>query len=433
MKFGSTTQDNSFISTNVETLSSTYKDRESPFGIRSELRKPRPVQGFRTALKSPTPAATLSADLTAQRFLKDYHTRLPALPNPSSPTTNSMTANASRRSRRGDKGREPISSGFATPSALYNQPPQTPEEVCYPELERWQLPWSSSVPGSDGGDCLPSWGVPLALPASSSATVEHHGAKIEDWLNDIHTLINADDSDSRIVQQQGIGMSHLAVDTAPGTPAAMASKSRTKEAQFTPTPKQGLRETFSASSDKENISPPKSIPSPTRPAVQYLANTPSRFRNHKFDTATQHAGPLHSAHTLTPQGHLNVPPKRKKAHVSLGGKPDPPKSGKDFTIHDEQVAGALAQLSPDVELRRKGRRSKRERCMSYWDEDILQPDSPCLPMDVDENAAPVRDGRKVLGESQQTTELTTEKPFVKEAGNAAFVFQVCGKDCGNLI
>lgn len=98
--------------------------------------------------------------------------------------------------------------------------------------------------------------------------------------------------------------------------------------------------------------------------------------------------------------------------------------GRDFTIHDDQIADALAQLSPDVELRRKGRRLKRVRCLSYWDEDILHPSSPCAPMNNDENAAPTRKGRKVLGEPKQTAELAKEKPFVKEIEDAAFDFQV---------
>lgn len=45
-------------------------------------------------------------------------------------------------------------------------------------------------------------------------------------------------------------------------------------------------------------------------------------------------------------------------------------------------------------------------------------------MNNDENAAPTRKGRKVLGESKETAELTKEKPFVKEIEDAAFDFQV---------
>ncbi len=220
-------------------------------------------------------------------------------------------------------------------------------------------------------------------------------------------------------------MGFLAIGTVSGAPSAMANKSEKKRPQSgKPKPTQGLHKTFSASSDKENISPVKSVPSPTRPPVHYLANTPSRFRNYKCDTINEPTGALHLAHPPTLQGHLNAPPKRKKARGSLEAKPDPPKSRRDFTICDDQVADALTQLSPDIELRRKGRRPKRERCTSYWDEDILQPESPGLPMNVDENAAPVRKGRKVLGESQRGFELMKEKSFVKEAGDSAFGFRI---------
>ena len=91
----------------------------------------------------------------------------------------------------------------------------------------------------------------------------------------------------------------------------------------------------------------------------------------------QHRDALHSAHSLTSQGHPSLPPKRKKARIddiapSRAGT-DMPTARRDFTILEDQLSEALAQLSPDVERHRKGRGPKRERCMSYWDNDILQP------------------------------------------------------------
>lgn len=46
-------------------------------------------------------------------------------------------------------------------------------------------------------------------------------------------------------------------------------------------------------------------------------------------------------------------------------------SGPDFTIHDE-LADALAELSPQVERHRKGRGPKRARCKDYFDDDVLE-------------------------------------------------------------
>lgn len=417
-RFGSTGQDTTFCSTTFETPSSTYN---------SELQKHYPVRGFRTDHPAPTPKSTYSTDPTTQGFSGGHNTHLPVLANQGSPAPISTTANVSRWSRGEDNGKEPISSGFTTPSASYSQPPKTPEEIYLPDVEHW-LPWSSSIPGSNGEEYLPSRGVPLALPASSPNTVEHHGANIEGWLNDIKTFINTGDNNPNIVQQQPTGTGFLAVGTVPGSPSATVNKPEKNRPQFaTSKPTHALHKTLSASSDKENVSPVESIPSPTRPSVQYLANTASRFHNHNCNKIARPLGPtgaLHFAHPQTPKGHLNVPSKRKKARVSLEAKPDPLKSGGDFTICDDQVADALAQLSPDVELRRKGRRPKRERCTSYWDEDILQPESPCSPMKVDENAVPVRDGRKILGESHLTLELTKVRPFVEGARDTAFDFQI---------
>ena len=98
---------------------------------------------------------------------------------------------------------------------------------------------------------------------------------------------------------------------------------------------------------------------------------------------------------------------------------------RDFTIHEDQLAEALAQLSPDVARHRKGRGPKRERCVSYWDEDILQPGSPCVPMDTDDGGEMIGKGKgkQVLDESEQTVEPATERPFVQKAGSASFQFQ----------
>ena len=75
-----------------------------------------------------------------------------------------------------------------------------------------------------------------------------------------------------------------------------------------------------------------------------------------------------------------------------------PTSRRDFTIHEDQLAEALAQLSPDVERHRKGKGPRRERCMSYWDEDILRPGLQCVPMDVDSFGESAGKGKEVLGE-----------------------------------
>ena len=96
---------------------------------------------------------------------------------------------------------------------------------------------------------------------------------------------------------------------------------------------------------------------------------------------------------------------------------------RDFTIHEDQVAGALAQLSPDVERYRKGRGPRRERCVSYWDEDILRPGLQSVPMDVDGDGKMMGKGKEVLGGSAQADGSRTEKMFAEEVGSARFQFE----------
>ena len=175
------------------------------------------------------------------------------------------------------------------------------------------------------------------------------------------------------------------------------------------------------SSNKENISPAKSL-SPICPPRTYISvTTPSRFRNLDFqsrpDFETQ--TPTRFLHPTTPQGHLSLPPRRYRAislrspKVSKGGQThhdhissekashpidaftvyedadckqsigtEPTSVPRNSTIQDEtQLTTALARLSPSVELQRKGRRggarkNAQKRCTSYWDDDILEPGSP---------------------------------------------------------
>lgn len=95
---------------------------------------------------------------------------------------------------------------------------------------------------------------------------------------------------------------------------------------------------------------------------------------------------------------------------------------KDFTIYEDQLAGALAELSPLVERHRKGRGPKRERCMSYFDEDVIEIGSPDKVAGNQESGGCKRKDRQVLGESENSAELTREKPFLKGFEQAAFVF-----------
>jgi hypothetical protein len=73
-------------------------------------------------------------------------------------------------------------------------------------------------------------------------------------------------------------------------------------------------------------------------------------------------------------------------------------------------------LTPGVKRYRRGKGPKRERCSSYWDEDIL------LRADVGEEAEE-REGEKVLCESVASRELIREKGFVEGVGRVMFEFR----------
>ena len=352
----------------------------------------------------------------------------PALPRHGTSSPPLWAGNASNRSRQKGKEREPISSGFKSSSFRYSRPPETPEEVRCPEVEHWRLPQSSS-------NNEPSPAVALGLfhsrpilpmlPASSPDAVEAR-TELENWLSDIHG--SPDGSDSSKVQQRDVLLKSGPLEETLNSSNISIKEMRTQSDKATANgPKDRLRTPSQATSEKENISPAGSTPSRSRLCSPDLISTLSNPCTPDIDVTIQPPSTLHSAHPLTPQSHLSIPSRRKKVRTAAGTNLNPPKSSKDFTIHSDQVTDALAQLSPDVELRRKGRGGKRDRCISYWDEDILPtapPSSPCPAVVVDENCRFARKGKQVLGESQHSSEMTKDKPFKAEAESAAFDFRV---------
>ncbi|KAI4282512.1 MAG: hypothetical protein L6R38_002856 [Xanthoria sp. 2 TBL-2021] len=127
--------------------------------------------------------------------------------------------------------------------------------------------------------------------------------------------------------------------------------------------------------------------------------------------------PARFPHPLTPCRYLNSPPKRKAPRLS------PTKDGslagptnEQFDIYEDECSDELVELSPTVEKYRKGRRPKRERCVSYWDDDVL----PSLagkidaPEETDSDRQPLR----------ELPELTRAKGFVDGVENADFDFNI---------
>ncbi len=296
-----------------------------------------------------------------------------------------------------DEEQEPISSGFATPIAATPDIVEDSEEVKYPFLENWRSLRSSSDAsdlGSDNSDLHSTHGVLLILPFPRSDAEVVSRSHIDTWLDEI---VDATSGLSRSPKQCD-GTKDLLINNASFSRTIVSNLSSPIRPGVSPSKKQDLPYPLGASSDKENMSPSKCSSSPILPPTQHLqSRNPSRFRQSNTQSTLQHTKTLHFAPPLTPSDpRHNVSPKRKRARVdqmiSSRAEGETSVAYRDFTIHEDQLAEALAQLSPDVARHRKGRGPQRERCMSYWDEDILQPGSPCVPMDTDDGWRNDREG-----------------------------------------
>ncbi|KAI4120524.1 MAG: hypothetical protein LQ338_006961 [Usnochroma carphineum] len=123
-----------------------------------------------------------------------------------------------------------------------------------------------------------------------------------------------------------------------------------------------------------------------------------------------------SPRRLTPSGCLTEPPRRKVPRLSPAKSVSPAKQDQNFVIYEDKPSDKLVELSPSVERYRKGCGPRRERCRSYWDEDILP-----KPNDVPEKESGEKGGRRILGDLPS---LTKAKGFVEGVENAQFDFKV---------
>ena len=332
----------------------------------------------------------------------------------------------------GVEGEEPISSGFATPSK--HPPPLTEpsEERHYPSMEAWRLPQPSliaAVGSSPGSDHQYTHSSLDAIGTNSPLRLnpDVQGAQIDSWLDGIpESTENEASSDS----QQDINERRVPIaQETRFSPVATFYQSSQKPGTAPSIKPLGSPGALSqTSSNKENTSPVKSSTSPTpiSPIPQYLASAPSRFSTTNNRKPPELTRTRRFVHPLSPQGHLSLPPKRKRARLDdnvVDNSKAASKAGKDFTIHDDELVQALAEINPLVERHRKGRGPKRERCRSYFDEDVIQDTSPGAYRDKkNDDGIMAENATKVLGKSKQSAELTKSKPFVEEAGTAVFDF-----------
>ncbi|KAI4157395.1 MAG: hypothetical protein L6R39_000677 [Caloplaca ligustica] len=190
-----------------------------------------------------------------------------------------------------------------------------------------------------------------------------------------------------------------------------------------------------------------------RSAKLDIGNQVNRVHGHSpFDSAENHdSSPSRRPETVPPSGNSTpsrqspvsdlqdaslegkYPPRRRPAvrHSPGDSLPEPPrhkiprpppikgtssaKQDHGFVIYEDGASDQSMELSPSVERYRKGRRPQRERCMSYWDEDILS-----SPRDFPKREDRGKGGRQVLGDLPS---LTKAKCFIKDAEEAQFDFK----------
>lgn len=329
------------------------------------------------------------------------------------------------------EGDELISSNFTTPSK--HPPPlvEPPGGIDYPTLEAWRPRHSSSIaavrssPGSDDQYTHSSLDT-IGTNTPSIFNTDAQGTQIDSWLDGIP---QSTENEASAGAQQDINEVRIPIAQETRLPLVATSYQSSQKPGTAPLikPLGSPGALFQTSSNKENISPVKSSPSPTptSPIPQYVASTPSRFST-KNRIPPELLGTRCFVHPQSPQGHLRLQPKRKRARLDdnvINNSKAASKASKDFTIHDDELVQALADLSPLVERHRKGCGPKRERCSSYFDEDFVQDVSSGTYRDKkSDGGIMLKNGTKMLGESRQSAELTKSKPFTEEAGPAAFDF-----------
>ena len=439
---------NESLSANLSTLTKIYPKTAAP----NSARKRRQLPDLSRSIPSPGYGAKMS------NMFRDASTTLQALGSPPcqrSPNIkrSRLPLSKARNTRFGSafqtnaklsptpchetEGDERISSNFATPS---KHPPLLSEPLggtYHPNSEASRPRQSSSVaamgsspgssPGSDDQYTHSSLDtVGTNLP--SAINTDAQSTQIDSWLD---SITQPTENEASAGAQQDIN--EVAMPIARGTclPLVATSYQSSQKPSTAPLikPLGSPGALFQSSSNKENLSPVKSSPSPTptSPVSQYIASTPSRFGT-KSQIPPNLVGRRRFVPPQSPQGHLSLQPKRKRARVDddvINNYKAATKAGKDFTIHDDELVQALADLSPLVERHRKGCGPKRERCRSYFDEDFVQDISPGTYGDnKSDGGIMLKSGTQVLGESRESAELTKSKPFMEEAGTAAFDFQV---------
>ncbi len=166
--------------------------------------------------------------------------------------------------------------------------------------------------------------------------------------------------------------------------------------------------------------PPKT---PHQLVMEPLApsKTPSSYRF--TDYRDEGNSTMGTEQAMTPRGLFSHPPRRKrqKASVDLRLSQLPTRPENSFVIAEDEEA---VTLSPDVEPYRKENRPRRNRCVSYFDEDVIVSPTARKTAEgrVEERNTGINahKGREVLGESIFSGDSTKPKAFMEGVEDCEF-------------
>lgn len=332
IRFGSTCQDDTMVSSGlgdppkIGQHSGESCEREWALSEATRYR----VSGIRTQCSTPIPLT--KADLANERL--GAAAGLDGMCLAKTPRISSAFSPLEIE----EEVQEPISSGFATPIAPSPDPVKDPEELKYPTLENWRSIRPSSNAsslGSDSDDLHSTHGVPLTLPLYHSDADEAPRSDIDTWLNGIMEATTPGLASS---PKQPSARGALLMNDSPLSRSVASNRSSPRIEPISPTEfKQDMQSPSRASSNKENFNPLKNLSSPTHhPAPRFQLRIPFRFCQTNNQPTFQHIKTPNYAHPLTPQGHLSLPPRRKRPRVdgivSSGAETEIPKARRDFTI-----------------------------------------------------------------------------------------------------
>ncbi len=294
--------------------------------------------------------------------------------------------------------------------------------IQYPPWRKPQPREAQSSASSFVSDCHSSHGVPLVIPVPEQGYERRE--EIDTWLTQVVTPLTS--GLSEVVSREPDftpeprKRTNLNSTMPPGPLALQAARIRgllSKETKpIEPLPR--------LSNNKENAPPNPYARSKSRPLLPLSSPLILSPASVKKSPPRLHSTAL----SPSPRSPLNLPPRRMTKTVTSNhpafAVPSAPST--PFRIHEDDCAAeTMPPLSPNVELHRKGRSPKKERCASYWDDDLWigigdEPDGAFGSEGEDEP----RKGKKVLGVSGRSEELTREKPFVDQADGAPFGFRV---------